>query len=123
MKLVTELNENEVIHCKTIEEWDRVSGLMGNPHNLNPYDYSRWGSGSVIFHNGRFGDIEFASNNGYVILSLSDFPSPAITPPISLTHTIGKYVAAQHDGKLYLFKGNQSMVLTKDIINHIKQIV
>lgn len=123
MRNISDLKENEVIHCKTEEEWNRVLVLMGNPRGLTLAHYYKYKEGSVIYNGGNFGEINDALTTGYVAISASDFPSPAIAPHISLTHTIGEYVAAQHDGKLYLFKGNQSMVLTKDIINHIKSML
>lgn len=119
MKLVTELNENEVIHCKTIEEWDRILELMGNPKGLRVNEYMTYKEESVLYADGLYDSVSYARNNKDKIYPASIF----LAPPVSLTHTIGEYVAAQHDGKLYLFKGNQSMVLTQDIINHIKQIV
>jgi len=125
MKLVTELKENEVIHCKTEEEAVAIcklmheAGLMWN--SGRSYDTrTNYGENTCYMPEiGKFINFADAIEDGLTIYPASLF----LTPPVSLTHTIGEYVAAQHDGKLYLFKGNQSMVLTKDIINHIKQIV
>lgn len=121
MKLVTELKENEVIHCKTEEEAVAICKLM---HEAG----LKWSSGLSYLRTPYYvkdvcyclkcGTVTCYDGSAYAIHPASDF-FPAI---VSLTHTIGEYVAAQHDGKLYLFKGNQSMVLTKDIINHIKSM-
>jgi len=124
MKLVTELKENEAIHCKTEEEAVAICKLM---HDAG----LKWASGRSYDTRTNYSkDICYIPETGKVINfadaikeGLTINPASDFFPSVSITHTIGEYVAAQHDGKLYLFKGNQSMVLTQDIINHIKQIV
>lgn len=117
MKHITELTENEVIHCKTEEEWDGVCELGGIK-----FEHGKWGhfqENSFIrpaLHS--YGKIHYPYSDNDTIYPATLF----LTPPVSLTRTIGEYALLQHDGKIYLIKGEQIMILTKEIIDHIKQM-
>jgi hypothetical protein len=82
MKLVTDLGENEVIHCPTIEEAEAICRLMDGAglrwrtdrsyqehHNWKTYEeYTCY-----IPNNGTFCGVQYATKRAYTIHKASEF--------------------------------------------------
>ena len=120
MKLVTELKENEVIHCRTQEEWD---GIL-RTHNPKELESAAWGiykENSVIFNDGCYGDIGFANKCKCTIIPASEFV--IFAPSLSISKQIGEYTLLKHDGKIFVIKDLQAITLTTEIINAINEMI
>lgn len=119
MRNISDLKENEVIHCRTQEEWDGVLKLMENPRQLSIAYYNEYKENTVLFIDGTYESVDFAIETGHTIHPASLF----LTPPVSLTRTIGEYTLLKHDGKIFVIKDLQAITLTTEIINAIKEMI
>ncbi len=82
MKLVTDLGENEVIHCPTLEEAEAICRLMDGAGlrwiTTNSYlDYNNWESDGkntcYCPKQGQFSQLSYYEKKGYTIHKASEF--------------------------------------------------
>ena len=80
MKKVTELQENEVIHCPTKEEFEKIIAL--NPENdlrvtmWNAYKQETCYHPFGTIHKGKYCDIDYYKSRGCTIHQARDFLEP-----------------------------------------------
>ena len=120
MRNISDLKENEVIHCRTQEEWDGVLEMF-NPLKLTTDLWKNCKENSVIFNDGCYGDISGADYLNLTIIPASEFV--IFAPSISISKQIGEYTLLKHDGKIFVIKDSQAITLTTEIINAIKEMI
>ena len=117
MKTITELTDQDCIHCRTQEEWDGILAIW-NPLELTSREWQIFGKDSIILKDGKFGNTGDAEYLKTTIHPASDF----LTPTVSVLTEIGEYKVIKHKGGCIVIKDDKAMTLTEDIVNWIKEM-
>lgn len=117
MKQITELTDQDCIHCRTQEEWDGICELAGI--KFKTAKWSDFKQNSIVFPTcGMYCTKDYAESKGYTIHPVSDF----LTPTVSVLTEIGNYRVIRNGDEVIVMTGNTVVTLTPAVLECIVEL-